>query len=103
VAGLVLMVTKPPPGLPGSIEQVSGSGYGFPVLGAGALVGGVASGNPFSVLELGMLVLVATPIARVCASVILFGMEHDLLYVGITALVLAMLLFAIVVVGPAEA
>jgi len=102
VVGLVLMVARPPAGAPASIEQVAGSDYGIPV-GLGALAGGVASADPSSLLELGLIVLVATPIARVAASVVLFGLERDYLYVGITALVLAMLLVAILLIGPAVA
>jgi uncharacterized membrane protein len=50
-----------------------------------------------------MLILIATPVTRVAASVVLFLRERDFLYVGVTLLVLGMLLFALFVLGPFEA
>ncbi len=46
-------------------------------------------------IQLGLLVLIATPIARVVFSVIGFMRQRDWLYVGITVLVLALLTFSI--------
>jgi uncharacterized membrane protein len=43
------------------------------------------------VIQLGLLVLIATPIARVLFSVVGFVRQRDWLYVGITMLVLALL------------
>lgn len=54
-----------------------------------------------SIVMLGLLVLIATPVARVAASVVLFGVEHDSLYVGITAVVLMLLIFSFLI-GAAE-
>jgi uncharacterized membrane protein len=102
-AGLVLMVLAPPPGAPASLQGTITADFGGPTLNPSALLAGIAAGNPVSVLQLGTLILLATPIARVAASVFLFLRERDMLYFGITLLVLAMLLFAIFVVGPLEA
>jgi uncharacterized membrane protein len=46
-------------------------------------------------IELGLLLLIATPIARVALSAILFARQRDWLYVGITALVLALLTYSL--------
>ena len=46
-------------------------------------------------IQLGLLVLIATPVARVLFSVIAFWMERDFLYVTISALVLAVLLYSL--------
>jgi uncharacterized membrane protein len=46
-------------------------------------------------IQLGLLVLIATPIARVVFSVIGFTRQRDWLYVGITVIVLALLTFSI--------
>ncbi len=46
-------------------------------------------------IQLGLLVLIATPIARVVFSVIAFTRQRDWLYVGITFIVLALLTFSI--------
>ncbi len=61
----------------------------------GAIVSGF-SGSLTDVVYLGVMVLIATPIFRVALSVAYFGAERDKRYVGITLVVLAMLLFALV-------
>jgi uncharacterized membrane protein len=61
-------------------------------LGAGLLVL-----DPFSIIELGVIALLATPVARVLMSVFLFAAEGDRTYVYVTAGVLVLLLFSILV------
>ena len=102
-AGLALMLSAPPPGAPVTLQGIIAAHFGGPTLSPSMLLAGIASGNPVSVLQLGTLILIATPIARVAASALLFLRERDMLYVGIAMLVLGMLLFAIFVVGPLEA
>ena len=102
-AGLAIVLFAPPPGTPGTLQGTLAANFGRPTLSPSALLAGVAAGNAVSVLELGALILLATPIARVAASVLLFVNEKDRLYAGITLMVLAMLLLAIFVVGPLEA
>lgn len=63
----------------------------------GHMVAGLASLNPQSIIELGVLVLLATPAARVLLSVLLFSAEGDRTYAYITAFVLALLLFSMLV------
>jgi uncharacterized membrane protein len=48
------------------------------------------------VIQLGLLLLVATPIARVALSLIGFFRQGDRKYVVITAIVLGILLFSLV-------
>jgi len=45
-------------------------------------------------IQLGLLLLIATPIARVAFSVVGFAIERDRLYVAFTLLVLAILLYS---------
>lgn len=45
-----------------------------------------------AVVMLGLLLLIATPVARVAFSVVAFGIERDRLYVAITIVVLTLLL-----------
>ena len=45
------------------------------------------------IIQLGLLLLIATPIARVIFSVAAFAAERDLLYVTMTTVVLAVLLY----------
>lgn len=57
---------------------------------------GVIALRARSVIQFGILLLIATPIARVVVSLVAFVLEHDRTYVIITALVLAILLFSLI-------
>ena len=61
------------------------------------IIGGLATLNAFSLIELGVILLIATPVSRVLISVLLFEAEGDRQYVLITAVVLALLLFSMLV------
>ena len=63
----------------------------------GGLLSGLVALQPFSVIELGTIVLIATPVVRVLTSVFLYAAQKDRLYVVITAAVLALLVFSIFV------
>jgi len=63
----------------------------------GGLVQGLVTFSAFSWIELGVIVLIATPVSRVLISVFLFAAERDRLYVLITSIVLTLLLFSILV------
>jgi uncharacterized membrane protein len=54
----------------------------------------VISGEGRGLIQLGLLLLIATPIARVAFSVAGFAIERDRLYVAFTLLVLAILLYS---------
>jgi uncharacterized membrane protein len=47
------------------------------------------------IIQLGLLILLATPVARVAFSVFAFAMQRDALYVVVTLLVLAVLIFSL--------
>jgi uncharacterized membrane protein len=51
---------------------------------------------PEVVILAGLLLLIATPVARVIFSMVAFAMEKDWAYVGITAVVLAVLAYSII-------
>jgi len=61
------------------------------------LISGVGGLSPYSWIELGVILLIATPVSRVLASSLLFAVEGDRLYVAITGIVLALLLFSMLV------
>ena len=48
-----------------------------------------------AIIQLGLLLLIATPVARVAFSAAAFAIEGDYLYVGITLFVLAVLLYSL--------
>jgi uncharacterized membrane protein len=51
--------------------------------------------NSSGIIQLGLLVLIATPIVRVIFSVAAFALERDILYVVATLIVLAVLLYSL--------
>jgi uncharacterized membrane protein len=53
------------------------------------------SGRPDAIIELGLLLLILTPIARVVFSVVAFARERDLMYVIMTLVVLGVLLYSL--------
>jgi len=57
------------------------------------VVKAVATADPEAVIQLAVLLLIATPVARVVFALIAFGIERDRLYIAVSALVLAVLLF----------
>ncbi len=59
----------------------------------------VGRGRGQGLIQLGLLLLIATPIARVAFSVVGFAIEHDRLYVAFTLLVLAILLYSFLGTG----
>jgi uncharacterized membrane protein len=52
-------------------------------------------GRRRGLIQLGLLLLIATPIARVAFSVVVFARQRDRLYVGVTLFVLAVLIFSL--------
>ena len=65
----------------------------FQLLHPGAMLRGIAHGDASAVLQLGILLLIATPICRVVFAVIAFVMERDRLYIAVSLLVLGVLLY----------
>ncbi len=81
----------------GTAEQLSSTRF---LLGLVPLFQGVFAGRPFAIIELGLILLFATPVARVFVSIFLFVEEKRLIFVGITILVLTILLLSTFVIGP---
>lgn len=73
----------------------------FPTSIGGVFAGALAL-KPFAVIELGALLLIATPVFRVAASAVLFYLEKDPTYTVITLIVFALLMISIFWVGAAE-
>jgi uncharacterized membrane protein len=63
------------------------------------VLAGVLAREPTALMQLGLMILVATPVARVAFSVVGFALERDRLYVGLTLAVLALLLLGLFGVG----
>jgi uncharacterized membrane protein len=61
------------------------------------ILSGVVHLQSMAILQLGLLMLIATPVARVVFSVFAFLVERDYLYVAISAIVLAVLMYSLFV------
>lgn len=76
------------------LSQIPHDGIDVSIQG---LAGGLGTFSPYSWIELGVLLLIATPVSRVFASALLFAAERDRIYVLVTSVVLALLLFSMLV------
>ncbi|MGI9862364.1 DUF1634 domain-containing protein [Moorella naiadis] len=90
-AGVILYVITGSSGYPGDIFPAS-----IP-----QVLAGLADLKPYAIIDLGLLLLIATPIFRVAASIIAFIVDRDRPYVLITSYVLAMLILSLLL-GKAE-
>jgi uncharacterized membrane protein len=63
------------------------------------IVSGALHGNARAIIQLGLILLVATPVARVMFSAVAFAVERDRLYVGLTMVVLAVLVYSLFAPG----
>jgi len=62
----------------------------------GKLRGRIAHRDSAALIQLGVLLLIATPVARVIFAVVAFLMERDWLYVAISLVVLSVLIFSLI-------
>lgn len=63
-----------------------------------AIAADAAALHPRGIMQLGIVLLLATPLMRVILSAFSFGIQRDWLYVAVTAMVFAVLLFSLL--GP---
>ena len=63
--------------------------------GFGGILAGAFEGRGRNIIQLGLLLLIATPVARVAFSVVAFTLERDRVYVVITLIVLAVLMWSL--------
>jgi uncharacterized membrane protein len=61
----------------------------------GSIWRGVLDGRARALIQLGLLLLIATPVSRVAFSVFAFERQRDWTYVGITLVVLAVLVYSL--------
>ena len=62
----------------------------------GGIVRGALALDSRAVVQLGLVLLIATPVARVALTLVAFLLQRDRVYAAITALVLALLLYGLV-------
>jgi uncharacterized membrane protein len=61
----------------------------------GEIISGAGHLHSREFMQLGLLLLIATPIARVLLSVLVFVLQRDPIYIVITLIVLGLLLFSL--------
>ena len=66
-----------------------------PLRTVGGVIAGVLRGDSAAIIQLGVLLLIATPVARVFISVIGFARERDWMYVCCSLIVLALLCYSL--------
>ena len=59
------------------------------------MIRSVLKGRGRGLIQLGLLMLISTPIARVAFSIVGFAMERDRMYVTFTLVVLLILLYSL--------
>jgi uncharacterized membrane protein len=80
IIGLVMYAISPTEGTTMSLDKI---------------FDGIVHGNPIAVIDLGIVLLIATPLVRVIAAGITFGLEKDYRFLGISIFVLAMIVLAV--------
>jgi uncharacterized membrane protein len=60
------------------------------------IIRNAAGGHGRGIIQLGLLLLIATPVARVAFAVFGFAAERDRMYVAFTLIVLAVLLYSLI-------
>jgi uncharacterized membrane protein len=84
-------LTQPP-----ALRRLTHPGAAFPHT-VGEMWAGLKDGRGQAIVVLGLLLLIATPVLRVAASIFGFLYEGDRVYVAITTLVLALLVLSFVI------
>lgn len=96
--GVILLFVTGETGYAGSFNSLAGLVQynqnrlaAFPTT-PGDVVAGLAQFKPYAFIALGLLLLIATPVIRVAASVVIFALERDYAYILITLIVLIILI-----------
>ncbi len=58
------------------------------------IIKGLVSGNPANIIQMGVVLLIVTPVLRIVLSLFSFAVQKDKLYVCITLIVLFVILFS---------
>ena len=92
IGGVMLLVQQ------GSrpVEFATFSTAASPLQGLVGIFRGAFALDASAVVQLGLVLLIATPVMRVALTLVTFALQRDRLYVLITAVVLALLLYGLV-------
>ena len=91
VLGLVLLAVRGGQGSQGDLAAARSFPHSVATVWSGLL-----AFDPVSVITLGLILVILTPISRVAVSIVAFAAEGDRRYVIVTAIVLAILVASLV-------
>jgi uncharacterized membrane protein len=94
MVGLILLLIQVGPSAFVSMPQIRAPEVGTDLTSLRVVLHELVPPEPEAVMDAGVLLLVATPVLTVGASVVAFALEADWLYVVISGLVFAMLILA---------
>ncbi|MFA5312983.1 MAG: DUF1634 domain-containing protein [Methanomassiliicoccales archaeon] len=94
LCGMLLSLATMSLGLALYIADGSGDDAVIPIE---TLIDELAAGKPLAIVQLGILMLIATPLVRIIAALVVFAAERDRQFVLIALVVLAMVIVAMVV------
>lgn len=89
--------------LPSTLSGLLNSGIGNPTMSATAVIEGAVKLNGLDIVQIGVVILLATPVIRVAVTSVVFAFEGDVTYLVIGLFVLLVLLVSVFIVGPYEA
>lgn len=91
LAGLCVMAARNPASYVAEYRALQRGALSGEAIRAGQLIHDAAHGHGRALLVAGLLVLTLVPIGRVIFTVVVFVLEHDWIFAGLTSLVLALL------------
>jgi uncharacterized membrane protein len=92
IGGLLLLIQH------GSVEASYAVFRGEPahLTSVGGILRGVREMRSESIVQLGLVLLIATPVTRVAFTLVAFVLQRDRTYVAVTSIVLAVLLYGLI-------
>jgi uncharacterized membrane protein len=93
ILGGILLLIQHGSTVPDYREFVGGPDY---VTSLGGIVRGVLALRSESIVQLGLVLLIATPVARVAFTLVAFTLQRDRVYIALTTVVLLVLLYGLI-------
>jgi uncharacterized membrane protein len=84
---------------PDTVDDALGKNSEITQIRPSTILDGLADGSPSAFIELGILVLILTPIVRVALTTWLFERQQDWIFVGLAGFVLIVLLLGLFGIG----
>lgn len=78
------------------VEFATFSTAASPLQGLAGIFRGALALDSMAIVQLGLVLLIATPVMRVALTLVAFALQRDRLYILLTAIVLGLLLYGLV-------